>query len=181
MALEHAILVSLAERSATGYELARRFDASIGNFWKASHQQIYKVLGRMGADGLVTSQIVTQEGRPDKKVYGITDDGRAELARFTRQPSTPEPLRSAFAVKLRALEHGDRDAILADVHRKRAHHAAQLVYYETSAERFYPDPDALDLADVGPYLVLRGGILGEQTQISWCDEILARLAGSGRR
>ena len=77
MALEHAILVSLAERSGTGYELARRFDASIGNFWKASHQQIYKVLGRMEADALVTSQTVTQDGRPDKKVYALTEAGRS--------------------------------------------------------------------------------------------------------
>jgi DNA-binding PadR family transcriptional regulator len=38
MALEHAILVSLAERAASGYDLARRFDASIGFFWKATHQ-----------------------------------------------------------------------------------------------------------------------------------------------
>ncbi len=50
MAIEHAILVSLAEKSASGYDLARRFDASIGHFWKASHQQIYKVLGRMESD-----------------------------------------------------------------------------------------------------------------------------------
>lgn len=181
MALEHAILVSLAERSATGYELARRFDASIGNFWKASHQQIYKVLGRMDADDLVTSQVVAQDGRPDKKVYAITDAGRAELARFTTEPSTMEPLRSAFAVKLRALQHGDRDAILADVHRKRAQHAEKLAYYEASAERFYPDPDALEAADVGPWLVLRGGMLGEQTAISWCDEILDRLEGRASR
>ena len=66
MALEHAILVSLAERSASGYELARRFDASIGNFWKASHQQIYKVLGRMESDKLVESELVAQDTRPDK-------------------------------------------------------------------------------------------------------------------
>jgi DNA-binding PadR family transcriptional regulator len=181
MALEHAILVSLAERSATGYDLARRFDASIGNFWKASHQQIYKVLGRMHADGLVTSEAVAQDGRPDKKVYAITDTGREELARFTAEPSAPEPLRSPFAVKLRALAHGDREAVLADVHRKRALHAEKLDYYEASAARFYPDPDALDDADVGPYLVLRGGIIAEQTQISWCDEILERIEGPGRR
>jgi DNA-binding PadR family transcriptional regulator len=181
MALEHAILVSLAERSATGYELARRFDASIGNFWKASHQQIYKVLGRMHADGLVTSEAVAQDGRPDKKVYAITGEGRDELARFTAEPSAPEPLRSTFAVKLRALAHGDRDAVVADVHAKRAHHAERLAYYESSAERFYPDPERLDDADVGPYLVLRGGIIGEQTQISWCDEILDRLEGPGHR
>ena len=71
MALEHAILVSLAERSASGYDLARRFDASIGHFWSASHQQIYKVLGRMEADKLVAADLIAQEGRPDKKVYAI--------------------------------------------------------------------------------------------------------------
>ncbi|MEU0155402.1 PadR family transcriptional regulator [Micromonospora fulviviridis] len=42
MSLEHAILVSLLEQPASGYELARRFDRSIGRFWTATHQQIYR-------------------------------------------------------------------------------------------------------------------------------------------
>ena len=53
MALEHAILVSLRERPAAGLDLARRFDRSIGFFWSATHQQIYRVLARMEADGWV--------------------------------------------------------------------------------------------------------------------------------
>src|SRR3569833_1705322 len=51
VALEHALLVSLSERPAAGLELARRFDRSIGFFWSATHQQIYKVLRRMEQDG----------------------------------------------------------------------------------------------------------------------------------
>ena len=46
MALEHALLVSLTERAGSGYELARRFDKSIGFFWNATHQQIYREIGR---------------------------------------------------------------------------------------------------------------------------------------
>src|SRR3954470_11032352 len=107
MALEHAILVSLAEKSASGYDLARRFDASIGHFWKASHQQIYKVLGRMEADGWVESEAVAQDGRPDKKLYVITGPGRHELAAWTARDTPVEHLRSEFAVKLRALPFGD--------------------------------------------------------------------------
>ncbi|MGH3947803.1 MAG: PadR family transcriptional regulator, partial [Pseudonocardiaceae bacterium] len=53
MALEHAILVSLTERSGSGYELAKRFDKSIGFFWGATHQQIYRVLKRMDEAGWV--------------------------------------------------------------------------------------------------------------------------------
>lgn len=180
MALEHAILVSLAEKSASGYDLARRFDASIGHFWKASHQQIYKVLGRMEADGWVTSELVAQDSRPDKKVYVITDHGRDELALWTSKATPVEHLRSEFAVKLRALPFGDRSAIIDDVRVRRRAHEQRLAYYEESAARFYPDPDDVADDEIGGWLVLRGGMLAEQTGISWCDEILQRLTQHDR-
>lgn len=180
MALEHAILVSLAERSASGYDLARRFDASIGHFWKASHQQIYKVLGRMEGDNWVTSELVSQDGRPDKKVYVVTRAGRAELAAWTAKATPIEHLRSEFAVKLRALPFGDAAAIVDDVRVRRRDHLTRLAYYEASADKHYPDPSALQPDELGGWLVLRGGILAERTSIAWCDEILQTLAAEER-
>ena len=177
MALEHAILVSLAERSASGYELARRFDASIGHFWSASHQQIYKVLGRMEADKFVSADLIAQEGRPDKKVYAITDDGRGELRAWLARPSKPEALRSEFALKLRALHLADRDVLADEVRARRAGHAATLAVYEASERKFYPDPSNLAEDHVGPWLALRGGIRVERGGIEWCDEILQALGG----
>jgi DNA-binding PadR family transcriptional regulator len=175
MALEHAILVALSERSASGYDLARRFDASIGHFWPASHQQIYKVLGRMESDKRVESHLVAQDGRPDKKVYSITDDGRAELRSWLAAPGKPEALRSEFALKLRALHLADRDALLTEVGARRARHAAVLEVYEASEAKFYPDPTKLGETDLGPWLALRGGIRVERGGIEWCDEILQAL------
>ncbi|HST84496.1 MAG TPA: PadR family transcriptional regulator [Kineosporiaceae bacterium] len=176
MALEHAILVSLAEKSATGYDLARRFDASIGYFWKASHQQIYKVLGRMERAGWVEFETVTQDGRPDKKVYGLTSAGRDELGVWTSKATPVEDLRSEFAIKLRALPFGNPTAIVEDVRTRRRVHEERLAYYAKSAARFYPDPDALRPDQVGAWLVLRGGMLAEETALAWCNEILQRLA-----
>jgi len=178
MALEHAILVSLVERSASGYDLARRFDASIGHFWKASHQQIYKVLGRMEADGWVASELVAQDGRPDKKVYVITARGRDELTDWTSMVTPREHLRSEFAIKIRALPFVDAAAITADVRTRRQGHLDQLAYYEESAAKHYPRPDDLRDDELGGWLVLRGGILSEQTGVVWCDEILQRLSAS---
>jgi len=54
MALAHAILVSPCEQEGSGYELARRFDRSIGYFWAATHQQIYRTLRTMQDDGWAT-------------------------------------------------------------------------------------------------------------------------------
>ena len=175
MALEHAILVSLAERSASGYELARRFDASIGHFWSASHQQIYKVLGRMEADKLVSADLIAQEGRPDKKVYAITDDGLAEVQDWLAKPSPPEAVRIDFAVKLRALHLADRETFRAEVRDRRSAHAQLLAAYEASEQKYYPDPSALADDQLGGWLALRGGIRVEQGGIEWCDEILQAL------
>lgn len=175
MSLEHAILVSLAERSASGYDLARRFDKSIGHFWQASHQQIYKVLGRMEADGWVTSELVAQGTRPDKKVYSITEPGRARLTDWLATPTPTEAVRSEFALKIRALHLIDRTAVLAAVATRRAQHEALLADYLASEQKYFPDPSALADADVGPFLALRGGISLERNGISWCDEILETL------
>ena len=173
MALEHAILVSLSERPASGLDLTRRFDRSIGFFWSATHQQIYRVLARMERDGWVTSAAVAQHGRPDKKVYEVADAGRSELERWLAAPGPVEAFRSEVAVKLRAASYGDRAAVLEQVERHRADHAARLAHYEQLAARDFPDgPDGLTAQQRDVYLVLRGGIRLEQFWVDWLSEYL---------
>lgn len=90
MALEHAILVSLLEQPGSGYELARRFDRSIGYFWTATHQQIYRVLKRMENDGWIEVRAVQQQARPDKKEHSVTPASTAPPSRpGSATPSNP--------------------------------------------------------------------------------------------
>ena len=172
MALEHAILVSLSEQAGSGSDLTRRFDRSIGFFWTATHQQIYRVLARMERDGWVRSEQVTQPGRPDKKVYAVTATGRRELQRWLAEPLEPEQYRSDLAVKLRAASYGDRRPILEEVARLRDEHATRLALYHQLESRDYARPEQLDAADLDRYLVLRGGIRMEQFWVDWLGEYL---------
>ena len=177
MALEHAILVSLSERPASGLDLTRRFDRSIGFFWSATHQQIYRVLARMDADGWVRARTVPQHGRADKKVYAVTAAGRAELGRWLASPMPAEQFRSDVAVRLRGASYGDRAAVLAEVAEQRAEHATRLAHYERLAARDFPDPASLDGHDLDVYLVLRGGIGLERFWVEWLTEYLDAHAG----
>jgi DNA-binding PadR family transcriptional regulator len=172
MALEHAILVSLRERPASGLDLARRFDRSIGFFWSATHQQIYRVLARMEADGWVRSAAVEQQGRPDKKVYEVTTAGSEELAAWLASPMPDEKFRSELAVRLRGASYGDRAAVLDRVREQRADHATRLAHYEMLADRDFPDPERLSAQALDVYLVLRGGIRLEQFWVDWLSEYL---------
>src|SRR5688500_14221640 len=101
MALEHALLVALREQPASGLELAQRFGRSLGFFWSATHQQIYRVLGRMEGDAWVRVEPVAQQGRPAKKLYHVTPLGQTALAHWLAEPSPDPPLRSDLAVRLR--------------------------------------------------------------------------------
>src|SRR6201999_197348 len=89
MALGDAILACLTERPMTGYELAKTFDASIGFFWKADHQQIYRELSKLRDRGHVQAREVVQTGKPNKLVYTPTDDGKAAFRHWAARPSVP--------------------------------------------------------------------------------------------
>lgn len=175
MALEHAIMVSLAERPGTGYELGRQFERSIGHFWSATHQQIYRTLKKLLADGLVSFEPVAQEGRPDKKVYTLSDAGRAALRDWVATPTPISHLRDDLGVKLRATEHGELADMITEMRRQRDSHAARLDLYRRFQKDDYPDPDALSGRKLHQYLVLRGGIRGEETFVEWCDEVIDSL------
>ncbi len=172
MALEHALLVALREQPASGLELTRRFSRSIGYFWPATHQQIYRVLGRMESDGWVRATTVEQTGRPDKKVYEVSAAGERALAEWLATPTTPHPLRSELAVKMRGASFGDRAAVLEVVRADLAEHRARLAHYEQLTARDYPDPTTLSDLELDQYLVLRGGVLTEQTWVTWLTEYL---------
>jgi len=183
VALPHAILVSLCEQSGSGYELARRFDRSIGYFWSASHQQIYRTLRAMEADGRVHVMPVVQHGRPDKKVYTVADAGRAELARWINEPlsgrgsSVTDHRTRDLAVKVRAAAYGDIEALHAQVAVLRAERAELLDTYRGFEKRQFPDPRALRGSALHQYLVLRGGIRAEESAVDWLDEVTTALKG----
>lgn len=181
MALEHAILVSLSEQSGSGYELARRFDRSIGFFWSATHQQIYRVLKRMDDAGWVRGESIAQDGRPDKKVYRVSSAGRAELARWIAEPTEPAHLRNELAVKIRGASYGDTASLLAEVRRHRDEHAARLDLYERIARHDFPATRRRTGRALHQYLVLRGGIRIEEGFVAWCDEVLDALTADSTR
>lgn len=181
MALPHAILVSLCEQSASGYELTRRFDRSIGYFWSATHQQIYRTLRTMEVDGWVSATVVVQHGRPDKKVYTVSDAGRAELARWIAAPlgsgaAAKGGALTELAVKLRGAAHGDSTALREQILALRAERAQLLDTYQGFEKKQFPDPAALRDSALHQYLVLRGGIRTEEGTIDWLDEVAAALA-----
>ena len=122
MALAEAILVCLTERPMTGYELAKTFDSSIGFFWRASHQQIYRELQQLRAERLVDSKDVIQTDRPNKTIYTISKKGLDHIRSWSRDLSDRPPVRDNMLLKLYALDKIDLERS-GDGDRKQARQA----------------------------------------------------------
>lgn len=179
MGLRHAVLASLLEGDAAGYELSKRFDVSVANFWSATPQQLYRELERLESEGFVEGRVVEQQRRPNKRVFSLTRAGRVELRGFIAQPTRPGAMRDDLLVKLQAAGPDDLPAVRKAVE-ERLHQAREkLAFYDHLHDGLLDgSTEAAHVAEaerIGPYLTLMGGRLYEQANIRWCESVLAVL------
>ncbi|HSM82634.1 MAG TPA: PadR family transcriptional regulator [Nodosilinea sp.] len=176
MALSHALLSALTDRPCSGYDLAKQFDGSVGFFWHASHQQIYRELTKLEGQGLVTAAAVAQAGKPDKKIYRVTEAGRAHLRDWIAQPTKCTPTKDDLLVKLFVGHLVPPATVQATLRHERAQHEATLAAYREIESQYFLSCEALSPAARFQYITLRNGIHYETSWLAWCDETLDLLS-----
>lgn len=94
-------LLSLGEE-LSGYEIRQWALRSLKFFyWSPAQSHIYRELRRLEELGYATSSTVRQDARPDKRVFSITEAGRAELKRWVDEaPIAPPVIKYDSALKL---------------------------------------------------------------------------------
>lgn len=174
MSLPHAILTSLLEKPCTGAELARRFDKSLGLFWQATHQQIYKELGKMVPAGLIEARgLPTARGQ--QRYFEVLEPGRAALQDWCAAQSGPRPIRDELLVRMRAAAVLGTVDITDEMRRHQRLHAETLERYEAIDGRDFPAGAARSAADELQLAVLRAGIAYERSWLAWCGQALVDI------
>lgn len=174
MSLPHALITALIERPCSGLELARRFDRSIGYFWHATHQQIYRELGRLEAQGWLES-LPPEAGRGRKKVYRALPAGRAELQRWVGESRDQKPMRDELMLRLRAEALVGPTAIVDDIARRLQMHRDTLALYQKIELRDFSAADATREQQI-QHLILNAGLMLETMWIEWSEKALQVLA-----
>jgi DNA-binding PadR family transcriptional regulator len=179
MSLRHAVMAALLEGEASGYDLAKGFDASVANFWMATPQQLYRELERMREDGLVEARVVEQERRPNKRLFSLTEPGRRELREFTAGPPRPGAIRDEMMVMVQAVDAGDADGVRAAIEERVEWARAKIARFERLRARLLDgraEEEFLARAErVGPYLTLMRGLAFERENERWGEWALAVL------
>jgi DNA-binding PadR family transcriptional regulator len=171
MALRHAVLAALLDRELSGYQLTKLFDLGVSSFWHAASQQLYVELAKLEADGLLTGHEVVQQGRPNKRVFSLTQTGLEELAGFVAAPTKPTSIRDDLLVKVYA-EHANPTALADQLEQRAAQSQAKadlLAEQLTKLLAGRPEAEYLRTTDnIGPYLAGMRGRMYEAEQARWC-------------
>ncbi|MFG3530040.1 PadR family transcriptional regulator [Streptomyces sp. NPDC047917] len=140
MQLDYVILGVLTLRRFSGYDLRRWMDGP-GRYigYDVQLPQIYRRLGKLVEQGRVAFDVDPREGRPDAKVYRLTEEGRAALLEWARSPFEPSSRPMDPDFKLRFVFAGQLDpGIALDVVRTEL--AYRIEHQATSPALPFPDP-----------------------------------------
>lgn len=191
MSTQHALLISLIEKPSSGYDLARRFDKSIGYFWHATHQQIYRELGRMADLGWIAADeslnaaaaagADNAERKNRKKVYAVLPPGRDELVRWVLSPGAGLDQREEILVKLRADAAIGPLGLDKEMARLIGLHEVRLALYRDIEQKDFQGE--LDRRQQIQYALLRRGIRFQEDWVAWGQSLMPLLqvpGGDGR-
>jgi DNA-binding PadR family transcriptional regulator len=170
----HYALLGVVARHPTGihgYALKRQCDRLLGNFWQLNFGEVYRILDRLAADGLIEQ--VTAGPLSTRKVYRITDRGQRNLDSFVLEPPTdaPRPLRQELAVKLLFASPRHLPEILRLIEHQRRAYLEQLHALGSHRRRLA----RLAIEAFVTNLLIDGAELSARAELAWLDEVEAKL------
>jgi PadR family transcriptional regulator AphA len=178
--LKYVLLGALSYHPLTGYQIKQFIDRSAKHFWYAQTSQIYRTLDQLQAEGLIRHERPETGDVADRRLFHLTESGRADLLEWLAQPMTElQPTKDSLLVRLFFSAQIDKETVLTQLRLQRALHQQQYkllrddihAIIRTSAEQ-YPERqrDAL-MWDIAR----RQGELAEEMVIRWLGETIQRI------
>ena len=175
MALKHAILAALGSNAFSGYDLWKKFSGCTTHYWKASQQQVYRELSKLETQGAIAPETVSQENRPDKKLYRVTPIGKEILTTWIAEPSNPMAVREELMVKVLAADLVSPEVIVKELQRRQEIHLQNLTACRDMEQEILGEGELSELSNRKKcvYLTLRRGIRYETEWVEWCKEAIS--------
>ena len=177
MSLKHAMLGFLNYGPRSGYDLKGIFDNSVNHFWPADQSQIYRSLADMAEQGWIEQELIRQEGRPDRKLYHITNEGYEELQRWLTTPVAHKPHRSAPLVQVFFAGQLADEEILLMFERVAEQLRGMLDVYQQIPAQIepYSEQVASPRETFFWFLTLESGMELARCQLAWIEDVIERI------
>jgi PadR family transcriptional regulator AphA len=177
---EHILLGLICTEPSSGYDLKRIFAVTPMGIYQPSSGTLYPALRRLEQGGLIKAQASSGRGGESarhRRVYGLTQTGRAAHLRWLRTPVEPATVSRDLGLHLMRfvmMEHllppAEVLTFLQNLTGTLAAFTAQLTQYAAAA----------DLPDRHSRLALDHGIAIHRASLRWTEETVAALSADPR-
>ncbi|TNF21448.1 MAG: PadR family transcriptional regulator [Rhodobacteraceae bacterium] len=117
----------LLREPQSGYDIVKQLEP----IRPVNTSQVYPTLTRLEKQGLVKSEELAQTGRPNKRVYTVTEDGRDVLTDWIGTEPDPPVLRDDFLTMLYSAWTKDPEEVVAMLERRLDYLHATMQWLET--------------------------------------------------
>lgn len=174
------IIQLLIRNPASGYDLKKRFQSSVGHGWHAYDTQIYRELKALEDGGYVVGRTVAGRSGPERRLFTVTDLGREALVEWLVSPIEVIRIKDEFGLRLTTADlfrPGDLEAFIDSARRQWAEalEHQRLSLRVLIAEHGEPD-GAAPATIVGRQLSIDQLISVTEARIAWADRALKILA-----
>ena len=171
---KYAVMGVLSLSPSSGYDIKKFMECSTSNFWSESYGQIYPILKQLVEEGLAASHAEKQEGKPEKYIYTLTEQGKAGLRGWLSESVESAVERNELLLKLFFGTHIPLEKNKEHVHAFQVLQAYLLEKYE-GIERELSAEVQDDVTLLYRVMTVRYGIHRCRALLTWCDETLGTL------
>lgn len=138
--------INRSEDGLTGYDLTKKFSEQLFFIWSANHQQVYRELNKMAEQKYISCRLVPQDGKPDRKIYSITESGKCFLSRSLPEKTALPVIRDALSANLFAAESANKsDSLWEHLERQQASCSQRLDRLNKQRDLIAAKGDLLEL------------------------------------
>jgi len=173
--LKYAVLGLVASRpeGVHGYKLKADFESLSDDFWQVNYGRLYRILDQLERDGDLAASEEVQSGRPNKKVYRLTERGRQSLDDWLLQPVSddPQPLRDELSLRLLFLQDEDLATLSDLIKQQRAIYLTKLA--RIARRRRKLEKSGVNMKVAG--LIMDGAEMRVRADINWLEHIERKI------
>lgn len=173
--LRHLILGLLSRHPMSGYDVKRFLGSLTWLIGKPSFGSLYPALHILLEEGLVAVEVQPRPGKPDRKIYSITEAGRETVEGWASQPVGADASLRAFVMRLLLAGTLTRQALREHLVQRRVQVTEQQAALAEAVRNDCRRPD------LERYLAADYGLTLADAELVWLDKALSELTRTDQR
>jgi DNA-binding PadR family transcriptional regulator len=170
--LTFGLLAILLNQSLSGYDLMLK----INTFWNIPHSRIYPTLAKLEQENYVSYIMIEQKGKPDKKVYSITEKGIIAVKEWILMPLDSSVKKDEFHLRVYCTHLLDKERAIKLIKEREENILKKIEVRKKRIEEIKTQCDnkieSTSSSYFSRYILISKLISEDEIEVKWCRWVM---------